>query len=397
MLLGKVAAASLFVLTARNPIDAASINGDFNSGDHHDFERRLLSNVEKAKAYWTPENIRAAVSMDMHLDDAADSGRRMTSKREKAKEAKAHWTPENVDAAVPLDMYLDDPKETHLEHKKWYQPLLRGNVNEEASQPEMSEAHRERKRKNHKTWEDAADMVTMGSSDDEIETADFGEMVNGLGEVTDDSTELNITDMKLLNQNSGYTSDRNPYSSSYRSHSSNSSPYDSSGSSNLVSTKVSDSDWPFRGAIQSAVGRIMFTFDGQKNYKCSGTVIKDNTSGRSIVLTAAHCAYDTQLGKFASMAVFIPDQDSTTGYKSDTDCSNDLYGCWMLSFAVLPQGWTQSHFPNNVGYDYGYYVVYDHSSTHWGGYRSNLIGENKAVRNSHLFCQHFRIPTNHSL
>jgi hypothetical protein len=144
-----------------------------------------------------------------------------------------------------------------------------------------------------------------------------------------------------------------------------------------------DSDWTRGGAIQSATGRILFEFDGSaETYVCSGTVIRDgpdgqtpdHDNGRSIVQTAAHCAYSDVLKRFATRAVFVPDQDATIGKESDFDCMNDRYGCWHLSFAVVAEGWTLSGFPENVPYDYAYYVAYDDVDAHSGGYEGGLSG-----------------------
>lgn len=58
---------------------------------------------------------------------------------------------------------------------------------------------------------------------------------------------------------------------------------------------VLDADWPHGGAIQSSVGRILFDFGGE-THVCSGTVINDGGiyNERSLILTAAHCAYDVR-------------------------------------------------------------------------------------------------------
>ena len=185
--------------------------------------------------------------------------------------------------------------------------------------------------------------------------------------------------------------------------------------------KATDSSWSYKGAITGATGRILFEFDGSdETFVCSGTVIHDGAggrvpdydNGRSIIQTAAHCAYSDVMKKFANKAIFIPDQESTLGSESDFDCFNDKYGCWYLSFAVVADGWTRSSFPNNVEvrwtrhddyliqtfsrftvsfthaslsgplnctnaqYDYAYWVVYDDpSSTHSGGYAPGLTGQ----------------------
>ena len=144
-----------------------------------------------------------------------------------------------------------------------------------------------------------------------------------------------------------------------------------------------DSNWSYSGAIQAATGRILFEFDNTgQTYVCSGTVIHDgpsgktpdHTNGRSIIQTAAHCAYSDVMKTFATRAIFIPDQSSTSGNESDFNCKNDRYGCWHLSFAVVAEGWTTSHFPENVPYDYAYYVAFDDPATHSGGWEDGLTG-----------------------
>ena len=52
-------------------------------------------------------------------------------------------------------------------------------------------------------------------------------------------------------------------------------------------------------------GRILFTM-GSSDYICSGTVVADGVSGRSIVLTAAHCVYDDSNKAFATNGWGIP-------------------------------------------------------------------------------------------
>jgi len=146
---------------------------------------------------------------------------------------------------------------------------------------------------------------------------------------------------------------------------------------------VRDSNWPHGGHIQGSVGRILFEFDGSAPFVCSGTVIMDSSSGkspssnngRSVIQTAAHCAYNDVLKMFATKAIFIPDQVSTTGVKSDFNCDNDRLGCWYLAFAVVEKGWASGSFPENVEYDYAYYVAIDDFSTHQGGFTDGLSGK----------------------
>ncbi|KAL7517206.1 hypothetical protein ACHAWX_002145 [Stephanocyclus meneghinianus] len=138
---------------------------------------------------------------------------------------------------------------------------------------------------------------------------------------------------------------------------------------------VGDSNWPYGGGIQSATGRILFEFNGSGTYVCSGTVVQDgDIQGRSVILTAAHCAYNDSMKKFATKAIFIPDQVGTRGLKSDFNCANDKYGCWELSFAVVYNGWAFNSFPENVEYDYAFYVVLDGVGAHSKGFLGGLSG-----------------------
>jgi hypothetical protein len=94
-------------------------------------------------------------------------------------------------------------------------------------------------------------------------------------------------------------------------------------------------------------------------YVCSGTAVTDDTSGRSIVLTAAHCIYDDVNKAFAKQALFIPNQDDGGGDSTDADCRNDPEGCWIIDHGVVDENWTTRTFPDNIAWDYGYYVVSD--------------------------------------
>jgi hypothetical protein len=97
-------------------------------------------------------------------------------------------------------------------------------------------------------------------------------------------------------------------------------------------------------------------------YVCSGTAVTDDTNNRSIILTAAHCVYDDANKAFARNAMFIPDQDQTTSGRTDLDCDNDPLGCWTPSFGAVDVNWTTRVFPNNIAWDYAYYVVNDTGS-----------------------------------
>lgn len=152
-------------------------------------------------------------------------------------------------------------------------------------------------------------------------------------------------------------------------------PSMSSSAKPLPRTSVDEANWPYGGDVQTSTGRILFEFPNTSVFVCSGTVVKSDTTGRSIVLTAAHCIYNDVMKSFSRNAVFIPDQGSTTGDVSDFNFDNDPYGGYYLDFGVIEKGWSEETFPFNVEFDYGYYVVQDKpQTTHSGGFLPNLSG-----------------------
>jgi len=131
------------------------------------------------------------------------------------------------------------------------------------------------------------------------------------------------------------------------------------------------------GGVQTAAGRIYFEMPDTRKlrtwsgYVCSGTVIWDGRSGQSVILTAAHCVYDDVNKAFARNVLFIPNQGAS-GTATDTDCTNDVLGCWAPSFGVVDTDWTTRTFPDNIPWDYGYYVVPDGSHRGQGSDQDSL-------------------------
>jgi hypothetical protein len=132
---------------------------------------------------------------------------------------------------------------------------------------------------------------------------------------------------------------------------------------------VSNAEWTAGGDVQTAAGRIYFEMpnNARRNgpwngYVCSGTAVTDGTTGRSVVLTAAHCVYDDANKAFARNVLFIPNQAGTSGAGTDLNCSNDPLGCWTPTFGVVDTDWSTRTFPNNVAWDYAWYVVSDGGS-----------------------------------
>ena len=141
-------------------------------------------------------------------------------------------------------------------------------------------------------------------------------------------------------------------------------------------TVVDEAAWPETRSmadVQQASGRILFVMEGSY-YVCSGTVISDSATGRSLILTAAHCIYDDVNKIFATNVLFIPNQDQTTANSSDTDCTNDPIGCWTPKLAVVDAKWTTGTIPDNLDWDHGYYIVDDENSHSTGlNYVSDIL------------------------
>jgi hypothetical protein len=129
---------------------------------------------------------------------------------------------------------------------------------------------------------------------------------------------------------------------------------------------VTNARWSEGGDILRAAGRIYFEMPSSyskrrgytwSGYVCSGTVVEDGVTGRSTILTAAHCAYDDVYKLFARNVMFIPNQDDGGTDKTDGNCFNDPIGCWKPAFAVVHPQWAAKTFPANIPWDYAYYVV----------------------------------------
>jgi len=140
---------------------------------------------------------------------------------------------------------------------------------------------------------------------------------------------------------------------------------------------VANAEWTAGGAVQAAAGRLYFEMPANSKrtrwtgYVCSGTVASDGITGRSVILTAAHCVYDDANKSFARNVLFIPDQTDTTGTGTDLNCSNDPMGCWAPAFGVVDVNYTATTFPNNDAWDYAFYVVSD-TGAHTAGFEQGV-------------------------
>jgi hypothetical protein len=92
--------------------------------------------------------------------------------------------------------------------------------------------------------------------------------------------------------------------------------------------------WTAEGAVQNRTGKVYFRM-GASAYICSGTATTDGRGAYSLVLTAAHCAFDESTGNFATEWMFIPDFDAQPTY----ECADTRLGCWTASALVVHEGY----------------------------------------------------------
>lgn len=96
--------------------------------------------------------------------------------------------------------------------------------------------------------------------------------------------------------------------------------------------------WERKGLAARTVGRLYMTVDGVEGYVCSAAVV--NSSSRSIVLTAAHCLWDTYgESGWVDSAMFVP---------GDTN-GNAPYGRWYADQAWMPPEFQEGAFSDESG------------------------------------------------
>jgi hypothetical protein len=101
---------------------------------------------------------------------------------------------------------------------------------------------------------------------------------------------------------------------------------------------VTGASWTKGGDVLLASGKVYFVM-GSSAYVCSGSVVNDSrnnpTTGKSLVLTAGHCAYDETNHAFATGWLFIPDYDDGPTL---SNCNNTAYGCWTSEGLFVHNG-----------------------------------------------------------
>ena len=111
----------------------------------------------------------------------------------------------------------------------------------------------------------------------------------------------------------------------------------------LAAAAVTGAQWPDgKGLVYRATGKVLFQMAGGY-WICSGSVATETRTDRSIVLTAAHCAYDQAAKAFATNWLFIPEYDTSPNL---WDCTQTARGCWTAAALVVSAG-----FANRGGFD----------------------------------------------
>src|SRR4051794_23014752 len=104
-------------------------------------------------------------------------------------------------------------------------------------------------------------------------------------------------------------------------------------------TTIVGSSWTAGGEVLKTTGKVLFAMGGTY-YVCSASVADDTVSGRSIILTAGHCAIDESTGQFATNWMFVPDYDTApvSLTTSGSFCATTSLGCWTASALVVAKG-----------------------------------------------------------
>jgi len=138
-------------------------------------------------------------------------------------------------------------------------------------------------------------------------------------------------------------------------------------------SSVGGASWTGGGLVQDTVGKVLFTMDGV-DYVCSGTVVEDNRTNESLVLTAGHCVYDRADG-WATNWIFMPNFDAAPSqYDGNSfNCNILPYGCWTADYLVTSAGWSQGDFNE----DYGFAVINSEGGS--GDLLEDVVGDPQAI------------------
>lgn len=101
---------------------------------------------------------------------------------------------------------------------------------------------------------------------------------------------------------------------------------------------VKGASWTGGGPVVLRTGKVLFTMDGG-NWVCSASAVTDTRTDYSLVLTAAHCAYDEANNVPATNWTYMPSFDTAPNLWT---CSQTTYGCWTAQGLVVHNGYASA-------------------------------------------------------
>lgn len=130
-----------------------------------------------------------------------------------------------------------------------------------------------------------------------------------------------------------------------------------------------EGSWEIRGTVPSTdrrgtalgtVGKVFFRLGGVQ-YVCTAGIVRDPVAGRSLVLTAAHCAFNERTGEFATNWMVVPDFDTAPALPSSGPdfCAQTSLGCWTATALLVDSAYASSGAFNAdaVLHDFAFAVV----------------------------------------
>lgn len=129
------------------------------------------------------------------------------------------------------------------------------------------------------------------------------------------------------------------------------------------STTVTGASWNSGGVVLNTTGKVLFQM-GASYYVCSASVVTDHdrNDSDSLILTAAHCAFDEATGLFATNWMFIPayDKAPATLTTDGSYCDQTEFGCWTATALTVHGGYAFAGGFNDeaVQYDFAFATVF---------------------------------------
>jgi hypothetical protein len=146
-------------------------------------------------------------------------------------------------------------------------------------------------------------------------------------------------------------------------------------------TNSTGKSWTAGGLPLSATGKVFFNMSGS-TYVCSGSVVKEELADRSIVLTAAHCAFNQATGQFATNWIFIPNYDTNP----NPNCATNPNGCWTAnSLVVRSEFTTQSTFNRTALQNDWAFAVINPITANIGSFPLDVAGLSATNRAAYAF------------